>query len=264
MKQSIKKPPSWEVSGHTNNISLESLLVLLESDSCHVEKRIAQEYMRVKIKWYNNIMKHLFLTSIDIAGFLEYINKPAKELKFAYTPTAANVEDNTWFIDEDKRKLQEAGITLREFNLRNVSDGKAEEELHAVLSDIDVLIMSGGNTFYLLQEVYRTKFDQVVQRLVENGVWYVGGSAGAALAGSTIEPLSLMDDPALAPHLSTFSALGLADFVIVPHTELGHYAERANKAIEICKQKQLRYVPINDSQSILVEGEDWKIVQVKK
>lgn len=191
------------------------------------------------------------------------MEKPASELKVAYTPTAANVEEHPWFIDEDRKQLREAGISFTEFNLKDIPDGGAGNYFAKMLSDIDVLIVSGGNTFYLLQETLRTNFDKVVKEFVAKGVWYVGSSAGAVLAGTTLDPITPMDDPKDAPELRTYAALKLVDFVIIPHFGDGHFRQSSQDAEEICKEKNYTYVAITNKQSVLVSGDKWNIIERK-
>lgn len=164
-------------------------------------------------------MKHLFLTSVDVTGFLSYFEKPAKELKVLYTPTAAEPDENKWYIDVDRKLMKEAGVSFQEFNLKDITKENAEEIFTNLFQDVDVLIVSGGNTFYLLQESLRTGFDKWVKKLVERGVWYVGSSAGAVIAGSTLEPIIPMDGPEKAPNLTTYNGFDLVNFVIIPHLQ---------------------------------------------
>lgn len=205
-------------------------------------------------------MQHLFLTSIDITGFLKYIGKPAEELKVAYTPTAAEPYENKWFVDEDRKRLKEVGITFSEFNLTNIDDQHAFDQLEEILEGVDVIIVGGGNTFYLLSETIRTNFGHWVKKLVAKGTWYVGASAGAALAGVTIEPIKYMDNPEKAPFLKAYSGLGLVDFFILPHLGQVRYGEAFEKAQKDCHERNIQCIAITDEQSILVEGDSRKIV----
>jgi len=205
-------------------------------------------------------MKHLFLTSVDITGFLKYIDKSPSELKVFYTPTAAEPYENKLFIDEDRRQLHEAGVNFEEFNLKEIDKQDADATFKQLFQDVDVLIVGGGNVFYLLQESLRTGFDEVVKRLVKSGVWYVGASAGAVIAGSTIEPLAPMDEPSIASDLQTYDGFGLVDFVIIPHFANERFKESAEAGVAICKGKGLEYKAITNEESILVQDTQIKVV----
>jgi len=43
----------------------------------------------------------------------------------------------------------------------------------------DYIYISGGNTFFLLQELQRTGADKIISRQIEAGKLYIGESAGA-------------------------------------------------------------------------------------
>ena len=58
-------------------------------------------------------------------------------------------------------------------------------------------------------------FSKIVKKLIEEGVTYIGSSAGSVLVGPTIEPVKTMDNPNDAPNLNSFEGLGFIDFVIL-------------------------------------------------
>jgi len=55
------------------------------------------------------------------------------------------------------------------------------------------------DVFYLLHHVRRSGLDQVLARRLDEGLLYIGASAGAVIMGPDIEPTSQMDVPAEAP-----------------------------------------------------------------
>lgn len=57
----------------------------------------------------------------------------------------------------------------------------------------------------------------LLRRHVSDGLPYIGTSAGAVLAGPSIEPVSLLDDPGVAPSLRDYAGLGLTEHVVIPH-----------------------------------------------
>lgn len=78
----------------------------------------------------------------------KYLSKMTDK-KITFIPTAGNVEEYTGFIDEGVGMLKELG-----YEIEIVDIAKYEEE---ILKDkflkAECICISGGNTFYLLQEL---------------------------------------------------------------------------------------------------------------
>lgn len=167
-------------------------------------------------------MQRLFLASFGLGGLKDFLPKPFNSFKIAFITTAANTYQDKWFIEEDRKKLKDMGLNLVELDIA----GKTKEELTNLLKDIKILYFTGGNTFYLLQEIKEIGFDETIKKLVEEGVYYTGASAGAVIAGVDIAPLAPLDDPKEAPNLKSTKGLGFVDIVILPHYGKEKYLDK--------------------------------------
>ena len=81
----------------------------------------------------------------------------------------------------------------------------------------DYIFVPGGNTFKLLYEARQCGALEVIGRMVEEGSAYIGASAGAELATTNIEYVTMLEDNNY--ELESFDALGFIDDVVIPHSD---------------------------------------------
>lgn len=71
----------------------------------------------------------------------------------------------------------------------------------------------GGNTFLLVSKLYEKKIMPVLKRIIENGIPYLGTSAGSNIVGLTMQTTN--DMPIVYP--PSFDTLGVIPFNLNPH-----------------------------------------------
>ena len=81
------------------------------------------------------------------------------------------------------------------------------------IENAEAIFTGGGNTFVLVNELYRNNLLDAIEKAVKNGTPYLGTSAGSNICGLTIGTTN--DMPVVYP--PSFRTLGLVSFNINPH-----------------------------------------------
>ncbi len=139
---------------------------------------------------------------------------PAMREHYADCRTVALVLHASHAEDRDhmEGRLQEAFQHLggqEAFSLHRFDPGEANRRL----ASADGIFVGGGDTFWLLRELYETGQLGIIRQRVLDGVPYAGSSAGANIAGVVIGTTN--DFP--VTDVPTRSALAILPVVINPH-----------------------------------------------
>lgn len=204
----------------------------------------------------------LFLTSSVnfVAGDIaKRIETKGKKLVFIYT--AAEVEKgglNADWCQEDRQALVEIGFEVTDYTISN----KQKLDLENDLRDFEVIFVSGGNTFYLLQQARKSGFVEVVKDLVNQGKIYIGSSAGSCIAGPNIYPTRSLDNPSKAPELHEYTGFNLVNFLVLPHWGSLIFKDEYTQSTElIYAEDQIPMVILTDQQYVWVKDGKFEIVE---
>ncbi len=203
-------------------------------------------------------MKKLFLTSSFSAVyklFPAFANEKLSGKSITFIPTASIPESVKFYVGAGKKALEKLGLIVDELEITKTT----KEEILKKIQINDYIYITGGNTFFLLQELKRTGVDQVLAEQINNGKIYIGESAGSMIVSPDIKYVSDLDDIKKAPELNESKALSIVDFYPLPHHTNFPFKKAVEKVIASYGQ-ELPLVPISNSQVITVEGNTVKII----
>lgn len=201
-------------------------------------------------------MKKLFLASSfqDVCNIFADFEKDPKGKTVTFIPTASAVEEVVFYVEAGKKALEKLGAIVDELDISTATS----DEISTKLRNNDFIYVTGGNTFFLLQELKRTGADEIIIEEVSGGKLYIGESAGAMVTAANIEYAKAMDSCKKAPGLLDFDALGLVDFYTVPHYTNFPFKEAAQNMVD-SYSSALNLSPISNNEAILVVGNEIRI-----
>ena len=206
-------------------------------------------------------MKKLFLASSfkDVANIFADFEKDLKGKTVTFIPTASKVEKVVFYVNSGKKALQKLGLIIDELDISTAPN----DEINSKLRNNDFIYITGGNTFFLLQELKKTGADKIIIDEINKGKLYIGESAGAIVTSANVEYAKKMDDVKKAPNLTEFSGLNLVDFYVIPHYTNFPFEKTVEKIIEDYSSK-LNLSPISNKDAILVVDNKIDFIQSKE
>lgn len=213
-------------------------------------------------------MQHLFLTSsIGIQGVGESIRRKLghkNKLKTAFITTPvegdSDQDDLSW-VQEDRDGLNNNGFITFDYTIT----GKTHDQIVQDLKGIDVLYISGGNEFYLKEKSNENNFVDIIHKLIDTGVIYIGTSAGSIIAGSDMSALQQLSDLGPLKKPIDTTGFGLVDFTILPHWGSKEFRERwlSDASFNYMFKEKTPLIALNNYQYIEVIGDKSTIVDVR-
>ena len=150
-------------------------------------------------------------STIHGSGYLEYLN-PTLEAHFKEVETITFIPfARPGGISYD-RYTEAASNAFAKINKKVIGLHTAKNRKEALLNG-EAIFIGGGNTFELLNQLYQQELLEDLKNVIENGVPYLGTSAGSNICGLNIKNTN--DMPIIYP--PSFDALGTIPFNINAH-----------------------------------------------
>lgn len=201
----------------------------------------------------------LYLASYAMVSMAKIIKHEGCDFagkKAIFIPTAGDPYSNKDFVEADKIALKKYGLDIVEMDIKN----KNEEEIRKTIVSADIVLVAGGDTFYLMEKLKESGADKVIKDFIENNGIYIGSSAGSIICCPTIEGAEEFDNPNLAPKLDNFNGLGIFRNVIIPHAQKEKYFERIRRATERLESKGFKVYPLTDDDILFFDGNSCAIL----
>ncbi|MBC1376275.1 type 1 glutamine amidotransferase-like domain-containing protein [Listeria sp. FSL L7-1699] len=195
-------------------------------------------------------MKNLFLTSSfkDVVPLFTEFESNLQGKTVSFIPTASTVEEVVFYVEAGKKALKDLGLIVEELDVATETLG----EITATLKKNDFIYVTGGNTFFLLQELKRTGADKLLLEEIAKGKLYIGESAGAVITSPNISYIQSMDSVKKATNLTNYDALNLVNFYTLPHYNNAPF-KKITQQIIADYTDDLKIFPISNCEAIVVQ-----------
>jgi dipeptidase E len=192
------------------------------------------------------------ITNKTIASVVQRI--AGNKVRIAFIPTAANVElgDKTWLI-QNFIECQKIGTV----DIVDVAALERSQWLPRVEA-ANVIVVGGGNTPYLAQQLHKSGFANVLPRLLQTRL-YVGISAGSIVLASTLGASSQYfygESEETIP-----LGLGLVSFTVRPHLNSPDFPRvRLEELDRLASTFTETLYALDDDSAVLVEDDAITVV----
>ena len=163
-------------------------------------------------------------------------------------------ENGIPYIDEGIEMLKSLGYEVEILDITKFDETYLKDKFLKT----ECICISGGNTFYLLQEIKRKNLVEVLFKRIKEGLFYIGESAGAIIMSENIEYSQMMDDKSIASELDDYTGVNVFDHYVLPHIGEYPFEESTQKILENYQDK-ISLVAINNSEAILVNDSGYTI-----
>ena len=197
----------------------------------------------------------LILSSCDFRNdnarktIINNLNKPIDQCKLLYIPnekaTFETIHSERYYL-----RMKEFGFARDNIYVFDYYNADAFRNL-----EIDIVYISGGNTFATIDRIRKCEFDQEIIRYVRNGVIYIGGSAGAHIASQNIEHVAEFDP--IPEGMTDFNGLGLFDGILICH----YTAERKALYDKLIAEEKFQIFTLSNDDSLVIDSDKDAVIE---
>ena len=197
-------------------------------------------------------MKLFLCSHFSSVGSL--IKEEIDNKKVAFIPTASLHEGYTGYVGSARKLFKKLGASVTEIDIST----EAYSTIQAVFEDADVIYFTGGNSFFLMDQLRKTETDELLKKELANGKLMIGESAGAIICAPTIQYIEQMDEKPEDYSQEDNEGLGLIDFYVLPHYLTAPFKKITERIM--AEFSDLNICAINNHQAIIVNDEGSKVI----
>ena len=197
-------------------------------------------------------MKLFLCSHFSSVGSL--IKEEIDNKKVAFIPTASLHEGYTGYVGSARKLFKKLGASVTEIDIST----EAYSTIQAVFEDADVIYFTGGNSFFLMDQLRKTETDELLKKELANGKLMIGESAGAIICAPTIQYIEQMDEKPEDYSQEDDAGLDLIDFYVLPHYLTAPFKKITERIM--ADFSDLNICAINNHQAIIVNDEGSKMI----
>ena len=197
-------------------------------------------------------MKLFLCSHFSSVGSL--IKEEIDNKKVAFIPTASLHEGYTGYVGSARKLFKKMGASVTEIDIST----EAYSTIQAVFEDADVIYFTGGNSFFLMDQLRKTETDELLKKELANGKLMIGESAGAIICAPTIQYIEQMDEKPEDYSQEDNEGLDLIDFYVLPHYLTAPFKKITERIM--AEFSDLNICAINNHQAIIVNDEGSKVI----
>ena len=197
-------------------------------------------------------MKLFLCSHFSSVGSL--IKEEIDNKKVTFIPTASLHEGYTGYVGSARKLFKKLGASVTEIDIST----EAYSTIQAVFEDADVIYFTGGNSFFLMDQLRKTETDELLKKELANGKLMIGESAGAIICAPTIQYIEQMDEKPEDYSQEDNEGLDLIDFYVLPHYLTAPFKKITERIM--AEFSDLNICAINNHQAIIVNDEGSKVI----
>lgn len=215
-------------------------------------KSILFDYKFIKLG--GKFMRLFLCSHFSSVGSL--IKEEISMKKVLFIPTASIYEEYKGYVGSARKLFKKLGAVLTEMDISK----EEYENIEAAFNNADIIYFTGGNSFFLLEQLRKKGVDKLLKEELNKGKLFIGESAGAIVCAPDIKYIEMMDEKPGDYSLTDDGGLNLINFYVLPHYLTAPFKKVTEKILE--QFNDLDICPINNSQAVIVEEGSKRIVEI--